>query len=139
MLKINYDELIFKLRMFINIIWFLRHTKLKTKALSSKENKWQNLGKGTSIYVFLKSDAHMNSTHILKKPLISHFAYTSALCSLPHWKVSIRDLSQILTTDPIFLSFDFFRQNIWVSFFVQFHFQDIFGAKLVFPSSFLVF
>ena len=122
--------------MFINIIWFLRHTKLKTKALSSKENKWQNLGKGTSIYVFLKSDAHMNSTHILKKPLISHFAYTSALCSLPHWKVSIRDLRALIFSDkifgcqslfsftfkvylgpispfpPIFLCFSYFRQNI---------------------------
>ena len=50
-----------------------------------------------------------------------------------HEKVSIRDLSQILTTAPIFLSFDYFTQNIWVSIFVQFHVQVIFGvgAKLI--------
>ena len=31
----------------------------------------------------------------------------NALCSHPHVKTSIRDVSQILTTVPIFLSFDY--------------------------------
>ena len=37
--------------------------------------------------------------------------FISALWFYPHVKVSIRDLSQILTTAPIFLYFNFFRQK----------------------------
>ena len=36
-------------------------------------------------------------------------------------KVSIRDLSQIFTTDPILKQFHYFRQHIWVNICVQFH------------------
>ena len=36
---------------------------------------------------------------------------TTALCSYPHWKVEIRDSSQISTTAPIFLQFNYFRQK----------------------------
>ena len=36
----------------------------------------------------------------------------NALCSYPHVKVSIRDLSQTLTTAPIFRQSHYFRQNI---------------------------
>ena len=36
---------------------------------------------------------------------------TNALCSYPHVNVSIRDLSQILTTAPIFLYSNYFRQK----------------------------
>ena len=69
MLKINYDELIFKLRMFINIIWFLRHTKLKTLRFKLKR-KWvtKHMAKEHQyIHVFLKGDTRMNCTHVLKK------------------------------------------------------------------------
>ena len=36
---------------------------------------------------------------------------SSALCSYPHVKVEIRDSSQISTTAPIFLQFNYFRQK----------------------------
>ena len=36
---------------------------------------------------------------------------TNALCSYPHVNVSIRDFSQILTTAPIFLYSNYFRQK----------------------------
>ena len=45
----------------------------------------------------------------------------TALCGYPHKKVSIRDLSQIFTTDPILKQFHYFRQHIWVNICVQFH------------------
>ena len=38
-------------------------------------------------------------------------AVTIALCRYPHVNVSIRDLSRILTTAPIFLYFNYFRQK----------------------------
>ena len=62
----------------------------------------------------------------------NHTLYCShiALCSYPHVKVSIRDLSQIFTTPPIFQQSHYFRQNIWVDFLVQFHFQYIFQDNL---------
>ena len=56
---------------------------------------------------------------------------TSALSSYSHVKVSIRGLSLISTTAPIFKQFHYFRHNIWVNIDfryniniqVQFHFQ----------------
>ena len=35
----------------------------------------------------------------------------NALCSYPHWKMEIRDSSQIPTTAPIFLQCNYFRQK----------------------------
>ena len=49
-----------------------------------------------------------------------------ALCSYPHVNVEIRDLSQYFTTAPIFPQYHYFRQNIWVNIWVQFHFHFIF-------------
>ena len=53
-----------------------------------------------------------------------------ALCSYPNVKVSIRDMSQVFTTAPIFEQSHYFRQNIWVVIWVQFHFQYIFQDDL---------
>ena len=36
---------------------------------------------------------------------------SNALCGYPHVKVSIRDLSQISATAPIFQQYNYFRQN----------------------------
>ena len=49
-----------------------------------------------------------------------------ALCGYPIGKMEIRDSSQISTTAPIFLYYNYFRQNIWVNILVHFHFQYIF-------------
>ena len=38
------------------------------------------------------------------------------------WEMEI--LSQIITTAPIFLQFNYFRENIWVTIWVQFHFLN---------------
>ena len=38
-----------------------------------------------------------------------------ALCCYPHVKLEIGNLSQITTTAPIFLQFNYFRENIWVT------------------------
>ena len=49
-----------------------------------------------------------------------------ALCGYPIAKMEIKDSSQISTTAPIFLYYNYFRQNIWVNILVHFHFQYIF-------------
>ena len=51
---------------------------------------------------------------------------TIALCGYPIAKMEIKDSSQISTTAPIFLYYNYFRQNIWVNILVHFHFQYIF-------------
>ena len=43
--------------------------------------------------------------------MLSKYKVITALCRYPHVNVSIRDLSQILTTAPIFLYFNYFRQK----------------------------
>ena len=50
----------------------------------------------------------------------------TALCGYPIAKMEIKDSSQISTTAPIFLYYNYFRQNIWVNILVHFHFQYIF-------------
>ena len=55
---------------------------------------------------------------------------TAELCSYPHVKLSIRDLNPIFTTAPIFQQSHYFRQNIWLGIWVQFHFQYIFQNDL---------
>ena len=61
---------------------------------------------------------------------ITSLGRPNALCSYPYVKVSNRDLSQIFITAPIFKPSHYFRQNIWVDFWVQFHFQYIFQDDL---------
>ena len=56
--------------------------------------------------------------------------FSTALCSDPHVKVSIRNLNQIFTTSPIFQQSHYFRQHILVDIWVQFHFWMIFGNEL---------
>ena len=51
---------------------------------------------------------------------------SNALCSYPHVNVEIRDLSQTFTTAPICPWYHYFRENIWVNIWVQFHFHSIF-------------
>ena len=46
----------------------------------------------------------------------------NALWGYPHVKWEIENLNQITTIAPIFLEFNYFRQNIWVNIWVQFHF-----------------
>ena len=75
--KINYDELIFKLGMFINIICFLRHTRLKTQKLKRKRVTKHM----TKEHVFLKGDAHMNCTHILMKWFFKVIVLFSGICA----------------------------------------------------------
>ena len=41
----------------------------------------------------------------------------------------------MLSSAPIFLKSHYFRQNIWPSIFVQFHFQDILGSLILFTHS----
>ena len=50
----------------------------------------------------------------------------NALCCYPHVKLEIGNLSQITTTAPIFLLFNYFRENIWVTLWMQFHFLCIY-------------
>ena len=47
----------------------------------------------------------------------------NALCCYPHVKVEIRDSTQICTPAPIFSGYNYFIQNIWGEYLVQFHFQ----------------
>ena len=53
----------------------------------------------------------------------------TALCSPPNVKSSIRDLSQISTTALIFMKTNYFRQDIWIKIWTQFHFQYIFEGR----------
>ena len=55
---------------------------------------------------------------------------STALCSYPLVKMEIQDSIQILTTAPIFLQSNYFRQNIWRSPAAQIHFWFMFGYEL---------
>ena len=62
---------------------------------------------------------------------ITQFITTNALCSSPpNVKLSIRDLSQISTTTLIFMKTNYFRQDIWMNIWLQFHFQYIFERRV---------
>ena len=52
---------------------------------------------------------------------------SNALCGYPLVKVAEK---KICSFAPIFLSFNYFTQNIWGLLIVQFYFQDIFGAEM---------
>ena len=53
----------------------------------------------------------------------------TALCSPPNVNSSIRDLRQISTTALIFMKTNYFRQDIWINIWIQFHFQYIFEGR----------
>ena len=50
-------------------------------------------------------------------------------CSPPNLKLSIRDLSQISTTALIFMKTNYFRQDVKIKIWIQFHFQYIFEGR----------
>ena len=54
----------------------------------------------------------------------------SALCCYPNVNGSVRNLSLNTFTAPIFLQFNYFRENIWVIIWVQFHFLYIFVGRV---------
>ena len=102
---------------------------------------WLSSQRAESVFLYLSN----NSSNVLKlcsvwyqqlvgavlpPSLMVLWHCTIALCSYPHVKVSIIDLSQIFTTAPIFEQSHYFRQNIWVDIWVQFQFQYIFQDDL---------
>ena len=54
----------------------------------------------------------------------------SALCCYPNINSAIRNLGLNTPTAPIFLQFNYFRENIWVIIWVQFHFLYIFVGRV---------
>ena len=84
-----------------------------------------------SPYHSFKSSFSRTWRRLCRVETLHYAAFHTRKCQLEMWA---RFSPQL-----IFLSFDYFRQNIWVSIFVQFHFQGIFGAKLDFPPTFLCF
>ena len=55
---------------------------------------------------------------------------TNALCCYPNVNGAIRNLSLNTSTASIFLQFNYFRENIWVKIWVQFHFLYIFVGRV---------
>ena len=55
---------------------------------------------------------------------------TNALCCYPNVNGAIRNLSLNTPTATIFLQFNYFRENIWVRIWVQFHFLYIFVGRV---------
>ena len=53
-----------------------------------------------------------------------------ALCCYPNINSAIRNLGLNTPTAPIFLQFNYFRENIWVIIWVQFHFLYIFVGRV---------
>ena len=53
-----------------------------------------------------------------------------ALCCYPNVNGAIRNLSLNTPTATIFLQFNYFRENIWVRIWVQFHFLYIFVGRV---------
>ena len=60
----------------------------------------------------------------------SRFGWNIALWCYPYVKLEIKNLSLITSTAPIFLQFNYFRENIWVIIWVQFHFLYIFVGRV---------
>ena len=58
------------------------------------------------------------------------FFITNALCCYPNINSAIRNLGLNTPTAPIFLQFNYFRENIWVIIWVQFHFLYIFVGRV---------
>ena len=55
---------------------------------------------------------------------------SNALCCYPNINSAIRNLGLNTPTAPIFLQFNYFRENIWVIIWVQFHFLYIFVGRV---------
>ena len=85
--------------------------------------------KSISFYTFSSLQFHWLGYSPQKSCFVGTLT-TIALCGYPIGKMEIRDSSQISTTAPIFVYYDYFRQNIWANILVQFHFQYIFGDDL---------
>ena len=64
--------------------------------------------------------------HVLQGALFNH----NALCCYPNINSAIRNLGLNTPTAPIFLQFNYFRENIWVIIWVQFHFLYIFVGRV---------
>ena len=58
------------------------------------------------------------------------WSYLDALCCYPNVNGAIRNLSLNTPTATIFLQFNYFRENIWVRIWVQFHFLYIFVGRV---------
>ena len=71
-----------------------------------------------------------NLLHTLELFLKMHCYATISLCCYPNVNGSVRNLSQNTSTAPIFLLFNYFRENIWVKIQVQFHFLYIFVGRV---------
>ena len=75
-----------------------------------------------------------NSGNVQKKVdflvRFSHIKVFNALCCYPNVNGSVRNLTLNTSTAPIFLQFDYFRENIWVIIQVQFHFLYIFVGRV---------
>ena len=56
--------------------------------------------------------------------------FNNALCCYPNGNGAIRNLSLNTSTASIFLQFNYFRENIWVRIWVQFHFLYIFVGRV---------
>ena len=64
------------------------------------------------------------------KIYFTNYTLSSALCCYPNVNGSVRNLSLNTSTAPIFLQFNYFRENIWVIIWVQFHFLYIFVGRV---------
>ena len=70
-----------------------------------------------------KESGFLNAILDLGKPTI-------ALCCYLNVNGAIRNLSLNTPTATIFLQFNYFRENIWVRIWVQFHFLYIFVGRV---------
>ena len=66
---------------------------------------------------------------IAKKSHVSQMSIIALWC-YPNVNGSVRNLSLNTSTAPIFLKFNYFRENIWVMIWVQFHFLYIFVGRV---------
>ena len=72
--------------------------------------------------------APQNHTSYLS--ILVHQTTSNALCCYPNVNGAIRNLSLNTPTATIFLQFNYFRGNIWVRIWVQFHFLYIFVGRV---------
>ena len=69
------------------------------------------------------------TNRMLLKPWCTD-SFTSALWGYPNVNGSVRNFSQNTSTAPIFLLFNYCRENIWVTISAQFHFLYIFVGRV---------
>jgi len=97
----------------INCFFFNYNYKEQTKKTLTE--KWQ-----------LTIDNICNEKRTQYKKQVRH----NALCCYPNVNGAIRNLSLNTPTATIFLQFNYFRENIWVRIWVQFHFLYIFVGRV---------